>query len=107
MFKGFGNKQKPSIKDVVRNGLKAYKELQAIVKGDSQAERLLAQVVMKYRDESDDEDRSEEAKMSFARIKTACALETIEKASEQQYSLVTLLTVALHVSDEQLMAWTV
>lgn len=107
MFKGFGNKQEPSIKDVVRNGLKAYGELQEIAKGDSQAERLLAQVVMKYRCESGDSERSEEAKMSFARIKTACALETIEKASEQQYSLVTLLTVALHVSDEQLMAWAV
>ena len=101
-FKGFG--KEPAIKDVVFSGLKAYKQLQKQIKGDFETEKLLAQVVMKYREQAGESRFSEDADMKFARIKTMAVLETLDKNAEEKYPLQTLLRVALHASDEQIMA---
>ena len=105
MFKGFGKKQQPSIKEIVTKGLQAYENLKTFVQGDAQCERLLAQVVMKFRGEEAPE-RSEETSMKFARITAATCIENVVdhlKVMDPQMSIATALTIVLHASDEELM----
>ena len=106
MFKGFGTKRQPSAKEVAAKGLKAYENLKTFVQGDADCERLLAQVVMRYRGE-DAPKGSEETSMKFARVAAATCIENVVEqlqAIDPQFSMTTALSIVLHSSDEQLAA---